>query len=578
MFWFNGWTVYLMKGVSNMAIKKYIGARYAPKFMGAWDKASEYAALSVVYTNDQSYVSRKTVPANTEITNTEFWIKSADWNAQVTQYNQNVERYEKEVLKYSDTVNDLIEKTVYAYNTKDDMTEDKRVQLNDTLMTCGYAKVNDKKGSFYKAVATTSSKAIALQNNLYAEPFELTEAEAKDSDIATPQQFGAIGDGIADDTAAVQAALNSDKGIVVIKAGTYNIKSTLSITNNVCVYMANNAILKATADMDSVISIDSTNVPAGPTALSSYVHFSIDGGQIDGNGKAKYGIKAVQYHRSSVKGMCIFGFTTHGIHCKDSYTETGAYFTGENLTIIGNNSDDSIGIYAPGNDEEWNKISVINCKLGFQCGANHIITDCTTWRTSKDYYSDSFGILIGGDNCLISNFTCDSTNYFMNIGPSVNSVVINGLNFVQAFTDVDRMIGVTFGAANSNCAVSITGVNQGTADVDLLVNTKNEKSTVIGWYGTNSYPLNIAPLTNASGCGRFTEDNAKKVLARLSNVGITATSVMMFACDPEGHCCYLFWNGTTMSQTDVVPGIATNNNGTIASNSSTVSETVLWYG
>lgn len=160
-----------------MAIKKYIGARYAPKFMGAWDKASEYAALSVVYTNDQSYVSRKTVPANTEITNTEFWIKSADWNAQVTQYNQNVERYEKEVLKYADTVNSLVGKTVYAYNTKDDMAADKRVQLNDTLMTCGYTEVNDKKGSFYKASPTTSSKAIALQNGLFAEPFDLYDKD-----------------------------------------------------------------------------------------------------------------------------------------------------------------------------------------------------------------------------------------------------------------------------------------------------------------------------------------------------------------------------------------------------------------
>ena len=173
MFWFNGWAVYYMKGVNNMAIKKYVGARYAPKFEGAWDKSQEYAALSVVYTNEQSYVSRKTVPANTEITNTEFWIKSADWNAQVAQYNQNVERYEKEVLKYADTVNNLVGKTVYTYNTKDDMSADKRVQLNDTLMTCGYAEVNDKKGSFYKAVATTSAKAIALQNDLYAEPFEL---------------------------------------------------------------------------------------------------------------------------------------------------------------------------------------------------------------------------------------------------------------------------------------------------------------------------------------------------------------------------------------------------------------------
>lgn len=575
MFWFNGWTVYLMKGVSIMALKKYIGLRYAPKFVGAWDKTSEYAALSVVYTNDQSYVSRKTVPANTEITNTEFWIKSADWNAQVAQYNQNVERYEAEVLEYADTVNSLVGKTVYTYNTKDDMAADKRVQLNDTLMTCGYAEVNDKKGSFYKAVATTSAKAIALQNDLYALPFELTKAT--DSDIATPHQFGAVGDGIADDTAAVQAALNSDKGIVVIKAGTYNVKSTISITNNVCVYMANNAILKATADMDSVISIDNTTVPAGPTALSDYIHFSINGGQIDGNGKAKYGIKATNYHRSSVKGMSIFGFTTHGIHCKDSFAETGAYFTGENLTIIGNNSDDSIGIYAPGNDEEWNKVSVINCKLGFQCGANHIITDCTTWRTSKDYYESSFGVLIGGDGCLISNFTCDSTNFFMNIGPSVNSVVINGLNFVQAFEDVSKMIGITFASANANCAVSITGINQGSTDVDLLVNLKNSKNTVIGRYGTNSFPSEIAPLTNASGCGRFTEGNAKNVLARLGNVGINATSVMMFACDTAGHCCYLFWNGAEMTQTDIVAGIATNNQGTI-SGTGDVTETVMWYG
>lgn len=452
------------------------------------------------------------------------------------------------------------------------MAADKRVQLNNTLMTCGYAEVNDKRGSFYKVVATTSAKAIALQNDLYALPFELTG-----SDIATPQQFGAVGDGIADDTAAVQAALNSDNGIVVIKAGTYNIKSTLSITNNVCVYAANNAIIKATAEMESVISIDNTNVPAGPTALSKYVHFSINGGQIDGNGKAMYGIKATNYHRSSVKGMSIFGFTTHGIHCKEEAAETGAYFTGENLTIIGDNSDNSIGIYAPGNDEEWNQVSVVNCKLGFKCGANHIITDCTTWRTSKEYYNDSFGILIGGNNCFVSNFTCDSTNFFMNIGPSVNSVVINGLNFVQAFTDVSEMIGITFSSANANCAVSITGVNEGNNSVNLLVNTKNEKSTVIGRYGANSYPREIAPLTNASGCGRFTENNVKNVLGRLANVGITATSVMMFACDTAGHCCYLFWNGTTMTQTDVVAGIVTNSQGTI-SGTGNVTETVLWYG
>ena len=179
MFWFNGWTVYLMKGVSNMALKKYIGLRYAPKFVGAWDKASEYAALSVVYTNEQSYVSRKTVPANTEITNTEFWVKSADWNAQVAQYNQNVEqyqanveRYNQNVETYTQAVDQFYADTLHSYDTKAEMVADRSLKLGDTLLTCGNATIGDGGGSFYQVVPETSAKAVALENGLFALPFE----------------------------------------------------------------------------------------------------------------------------------------------------------------------------------------------------------------------------------------------------------------------------------------------------------------------------------------------------------------------------------------------------------------------
>ena len=172
MFWFNGWTVYYMKEVNNMAIKKYIGARYTPKFMGAWDKSNEYAALSVVYANEQSYVSRKTVPANTEITNTEFWIKSADWNAQVTQYNQNVEQYKSNVETYTQAVDQFYADTLHSYDTKADMVADNSLKLGDTLLTCGNAAIGDGGGSFYQVVGETSAKAVALENGLFALPFE----------------------------------------------------------------------------------------------------------------------------------------------------------------------------------------------------------------------------------------------------------------------------------------------------------------------------------------------------------------------------------------------------------------------
>lgn len=216
MFWFNGWTVYLMKGVSNMAIKKYIGARYAPQFMGAWDKASEYAALSVVYTNEQSYVSRKTVPANTEITNTEFWIKSADWNAQVTQYNQNVEqynqnveRYNQNVETYTQAVDQFYADTLHSYDTKTDMVADRSLKLGDTLLTCGNAAIGDGGGSFYQVVPETSAKAVALENGLFALPFEFQPYDYSDFQGEVDRVVESFGTSVAEIKAASLGTYNN---------------------------------------------------------------------------------------------------------------------------------------------------------------------------------------------------------------------------------------------------------------------------------------------------------------------------------------------------------------------------------
>lgn len=162
-----------------MALKKYVGARYAPQFMGAWNQATQYAALSVVYTDQRSYVSRKTVPAGTEITNQEFWIQSSDWNAQVAQYNQkvdayntNVEKYNKNVEDYAAAVSAFYADTLHSYDTKADMQSDRTLKVGDTLLTCGGQAIGDGGGSFYQVVAETSVTAVALDNGLFAEPFE----------------------------------------------------------------------------------------------------------------------------------------------------------------------------------------------------------------------------------------------------------------------------------------------------------------------------------------------------------------------------------------------------------------------
>lgn len=224
MFWFNGWTVYYMKGVNNMAIKKYIGARYTPKFMGAWDKSSEYASLSVVYTNEQSYVSRKTVPANTEITNTEFWIKSADWNAQVTQYNQNVEQYQANVERYNQSVETYTQAvdqfyadTLHSYDTKADMVADRSLKLGDTLLTCGSTTIGDGGGSFYQVVGETSAKAVALENGLFALPFEFQPYDYSEFQGEVDRVVESFGTSVAEIKAA---SLGTYNNVAQMKADT----------------------------------------------------------------------------------------------------------------------------------------------------------------------------------------------------------------------------------------------------------------------------------------------------------------------------------------------------------------------
>ena len=361
MFWFNGWTVYLMKGVSNMAIKKYIGARYSPKFMGAWDKSSEYAALSVVYANEQSYVSRKTVPANTEITNTEFWIKSADWNAQVKQYNQNVERYENEVKGYAETVNDLVGKTVYTYNTKDDMAADKRVKLNDTLMTCGYAEVNDKKGSFYKVVSTTSAKAIALQNDLYAEPFELADFI---QNYVTPEDFGAVGDGITDDTNAINKALEHSN-VLNMNSKTYlvsaNQDTSIAILAVNKTINGNGATIKIKPVSGEYYSIIRAN---GNTRISNLTIIGERDNHIGTSGEWGMGISLSNSNYANIENVTIKNCWGDGIYLGSANNDTGENGCA-NVTITNCIIDNN----------RRNGISIINCD-------KFVIDGCTISNTN----------------------------------------------------------------------------------------------------------------------------------------------------------------------------------------------------
>lgn len=64
---------------------RYVGKRIVPKHCGYWDNTKSYEMENIVYdrTSGNSYISRKAVPAGTDISQEEYWALCSDFNMQM---------------------------------------------------------------------------------------------------------------------------------------------------------------------------------------------------------------------------------------------------------------------------------------------------------------------------------------------------------------------------------------------------------------------------------------------------------------------------------------------------------------
>lgn len=109
--------------MSNELInRQYVGARYVPKIMGEWNKALQYEALCVVTYMGNSFTSKVPVPANVEINNTDYWVNTGNYNAQV-------EEYRKETLAAKELANNT-NSDLQAFKTKQTNTNS---ELNNKI-------------------------------------------------------------------------------------------------------------------------------------------------------------------------------------------------------------------------------------------------------------------------------------------------------------------------------------------------------------------------------------------------------------------------------------------------------------
>lgn len=88
-----------------MANNIYIGMRYVPLFDGTYNSEKVYEPLTVVEYNNSSYTSKRQVPAGVLPTNTEYWARSGDFNAQYNELSERIDGVETTAESAETTAN-----------------------------------------------------------------------------------------------------------------------------------------------------------------------------------------------------------------------------------------------------------------------------------------------------------------------------------------------------------------------------------------------------------------------------------------------------------------------------------------
>lgn len=120
-----------------MANNVYIGNRYVPVFADPveWDSLRAYENLTIVTYQGTSYTSRKNVPAGTALSNSEYWVPTGNYNAQVELYRQEVEELDGDVTTLSGNVSTL-SGTVQTLSTSVSGLNDRVSVLEDDIVIC----------------------------------------------------------------------------------------------------------------------------------------------------------------------------------------------------------------------------------------------------------------------------------------------------------------------------------------------------------------------------------------------------------------------------------------------------------
>ena len=298
--------------------------------------------------------------------------------------------------------------------------------------------------------------------------------DSKLGDTVSVKDFGAVGDGVADDTAAVNAAFTAVGATgqsLYVPAGIYLISNTITwaITNGFSVECAPGAIFKATVSVpvDAKLFL--------PTASSNSQRFIWRGGTIDGRlmparstGAPDLLYIAYQY----ITNVDIEGVT---FICNDTRAGTAGdsclfLAEGEDYRVVGNVFQGAVdaGVYISGNNgATLGRRALVSHNTFLECSEVGIITkrDFENHIFSNNFLKNcSSGIVLGGAaDARTSAFKgVISNNVLTNCQTGISVRICSGITVTGNRVE-------DFGYSEAGVATGSTGIEIGGADHCTIV-------------------------------------------------------------------------------------------------------------
>lgn len=271
---------------------------------------------------------------------------------------------------------------LWIFNNIHDMKETTNLIVGSKCKTLGYYSINDGGSATYLIRERTYDDII--DNGQIHLISEHIVAELIFEDYVKPEVFGAVGDGVTDDTTAIENMLLTKKPVKTSKI--YKISRTINIDNSI--EMNGNSYFKADETLtDIVVNVAKDIQQIGKT-------YNIN---VDASGITETAI-AVGRPKKSILDLKVINAGHTGINA-NYYSAGGNNENQFTCNVAGNTSGTTeIGVYVNNYDSIYHAIVTKDCKYGVYLNHGELIaTSVHSWL------SNEVAPILWDNSCVIYN-------------------------------------------------------------------------------------------------------------------------------------------------------------------------------